>query len=571
MRAFLDGRFPLDVVRDIEHAGARLDRERWHELGETGVFSLRLPEADGGLGLGVSEAVLVFEELGRALVPGPLVATQLAARISPRRAAGHDRRRAGRARRRPVVVVEHPDDLDVLLVLDDDGVRRRRSRRDRRRRRRRARSTRSPRCGSSTGALPDGELLGGRRGRRAAPRATGSCSRAASSSASPSRTVELATAYAKEREQFGRPIGSFQAVKHLIADMLVRAEVARAAVYAAACALDGRSDDDPARAAAVAKVMAGEAALANAQDVHPGARRHRVHVGGRRAALLEARRGARHALRQQRRVRRSRRRDDLTEDAHGIRTMKFTTPIAMIDPSFYIPLAQAAEEIGFDSIAVPDSIAYPRESSSKYPYNPDGTREFLENKPFIETMTAIAAMGAATERIEFHTFVLKMPMRHPVVLAKEATSIAVLTGNRLVLGVGTSPWPDDYEIVGLPWERRGRRFDECIEIVRGLGAGGYFEYHGEFYEFPAIKLNPVPSQPVPILIGGHSDANLRRAARRSMAGWQPVVRPKTSRGGSAASKSFDASTGVMRNRSTSTPRASTRSAPTASSGSRISA
>ncbi len=193
--------------------------------------------------------------------------------------------------------------------------------------------------------------------------------------------------------------------------------------------------------------------------------------------------------------------------------MRFTTPIAMIDPTFYIPLAQAAEEVGFDSIAVPDSIAYPQASSSKYPYNPDGTREFLENKPFIEPMTAIAAMGVRTERIEFHTFVLKMPMRHPVVLAKEATSVAVLTDNRLVLGVGSSPWPDDYEIVGLPWERRGRRFNECIDIVRGLSSGAYFAYAGEFYEFPAIKLNPVPTQPLPILIGGHSDANLRRAAR----------------------------------------------------------
>src|SRR5262249_57085863 len=79
------------------------------------------------------------------------------------------------------------------------------------------------------------------------------------------RTVELATEYAKQREQFDRPIGSFQAVKHLIADMLVRAEVARAAVYAASCALDGRSDDDPDRAATVAKVVAGEAALENAR------------------------------------------------------------------------------------------------------------------------------------------------------------------------------------------------------------------------------------------------------------------------------------------------------------------
>jgi alkylation response protein AidB-like acyl-CoA dehydrogenase len=78
VRAFLDGRFSLDDVRAIEAAG-HLDRDRWRELGDTGVFSLTLPEADGGLELGVSEAALVFEELGRALVPGPLVATFLAA------------------------------------------------------------------------------------------------------------------------------------------------------------------------------------------------------------------------------------------------------------------------------------------------------------------------------------------------------------------------------------------------------------------------------------------------------------------------------------------------------------
>jgi probable F420-dependent oxidoreductase len=193
--------------------------------------------------------------------------------------------------------------------------------------------------------------------------------------------------------------------------------------------------------------------------------------------------------------------------------MKFIANISMCDPSFYVPLSQAAEAAGFDTIAVPDSIAYPETSSSSYPYNFDGTREFLENKPFIEPLVAMAAMSAVTSTIEFHTFVLKLPIRHPVIYAKEATSLAVLTGNRFVLGVGSSPWPDDYEIVQLPWEGRGRRFDECIEIVRGLAAGGYFEFHGEFYDFPAIKMEPVPSAPIPVLIGGHADANLRRAAR----------------------------------------------------------
>jgi alkanesulfonate monooxygenase SsuD/methylene tetrahydromethanopterin reductase-like flavin-dependent oxidoreductase (luciferase family) len=88
-----------------------------------------------------------------------------------------------------------------------------------------------------------------------------------------------------------------------------------------------------------------------------------------------------------------------------------------------------------------------------------------------------------------------------------------LTGNRLVLGVGTSPWPEDYEICGVPWERRGTRMDEEIAVMRGLMAGGYFEFHGEVFDVPSIKMCPTPSRPVPILIGGHHDAALRRAAR----------------------------------------------------------
>jgi alkanesulfonate monooxygenase SsuD/methylene tetrahydromethanopterin reductase-like flavin-dependent oxidoreductase (luciferase family) len=89
----------------------------------------------------------------------------------------------------------------------------------------------------------------------------------------------------------------------------------------------------------------------------------------------------------------------------------------------------------------------------------------------------------------------------------------VLADERVALGVGSSPWPDDYEIVELPWARRGARFDECIAIVRGLATGDYFAFDGEHYRFPAIKLNPTPAEPIPILIGGHGEANLKRAAR----------------------------------------------------------
>ena len=193
--------------------------------------------------------------------------------------------------------------------------------------------------------------------------------------------------------------------------------------------------------------------------------------------------------------------------------MRFCYAESMTDPSFYAPLARAAEEAGFDSMMVPDSVCYPERAGSRYPFNPDGSREFLEDKPFLEPFSLIPVLGAVTERIRFVTFVLKLPVRHPVLVAKQATSTAVLTGNRLVLGVGTSPWREDYEVLGVDWDTRGQRMDEEIAILRGLAAGGYFEYHGKIFDLPPVKIAPVPSAPIPILIGGHSDAALRRAAR----------------------------------------------------------
>ncbi|HTZ10485.1 MAG TPA: TIGR03619 family F420-dependent LLM class oxidoreductase [Acidimicrobiales bacterium] len=192
--------------------------------------------------------------------------------------------------------------------------------------------------------------------------------------------------------------------------------------------------------------------------------------------------------------------------------MRFAYAESMTDPTFYAPLAQAAEEAGYDTFVVPDSIAYPLESDTTYPFNPDGSREFLEDKPFLEPFTLIPALGAVTTRLRFVTFVVKLPIRHPVLVAKQAASVAVLTGGRFLFGVGSSPWPEDYALLDVPWARRGRRMDECIEVIRGLLAGGFFEYHGEVFDVPAVKMSPAPAAPVPILIGGHGEAALRRAA-----------------------------------------------------------
>ena len=193
--------------------------------------------------------------------------------------------------------------------------------------------------------------------------------------------------------------------------------------------------------------------------------------------------------------------------------MRFSYAESMTDPSYYLPLAKAVEAAGYSSFIVPDSICYPEVSDSKYPYTPDGNREFLEDKPFIEPFSLIPAMGAVTERLRFTSFVVKLPIRHPVLVAKQASSVAVLTNNRFGFGVGISPWPDDYRICDVAWEGRGKRMDEMIEIIRRLCEGEFYEFHGEHFDIESIKICPVPSRPLPILIGGHSDAALRRAAK----------------------------------------------------------
>ena len=193
--------------------------------------------------------------------------------------------------------------------------------------------------------------------------------------------------------------------------------------------------------------------------------------------------------------------------------MRFSYAESMCDPTHYVPLAKAAEECGFHSFVIPDSICYPEVSDSKYPYTPDGDRHFLEDKPFIEPFTLIPALAAVTEGLRFTTFVVKLPIRHPILVAKSVTSVAVMSDNRFGFGIGTSPWPEDFQVTGSEWKTRGKRMDEMIEIIRGLAAGGFFEFHGKHYDLPSIKMCPTPTKPVPILIGGHAEAALKRAAR----------------------------------------------------------
>ncbi len=193
--------------------------------------------------------------------------------------------------------------------------------------------------------------------------------------------------------------------------------------------------------------------------------------------------------------------------------MKFTLGIALNPLEHLVELARTAEECGFASIALPDSIFYSEQVAAAYPYTPDGSRFWTEDTPWVDPLIAAAAMGAATSSIRFYTQVLKLGPRSPVLLARQVGSVANLTGNRFGLGVGLGWTPEEFEWCGAPFTDKGERADETIEILRLILGGGMVEYHGKHFGFDRLQMSPAPSEPVPIYVGGHTEAGLRRAAR----------------------------------------------------------
>lgn len=194
--------------------------------------------------------------------------------------------------------------------------------------------------------------------------------------------------------------------------------------------------------------------------------------------------------------------------------MRFTLMLSRGEHQDFQAIARAAEESGWTSITIPDSLFFPRATESRYPYaDTDNIRAYISATPFIEPFIAMTWMAAVTKTLHFYPAVMKVPVRQPLVLAKALSSLAVISGNRVSLGAGLGPWREDFTYNGLAFEKRGKLMDECIEIIRGAMRGDYFEFHSENYDFGPMKMNPVPDLPVPILYGGHSKAALARAAR----------------------------------------------------------
>ncbi len=202
--------------------------------------------------------------------------------------------------------------------------------------------------------------------------------------------------------------------------------------------------------------------------------------------------------------------------------MKWSVALAMVEPAQYLPLAVAAESAGFDAIAVPDSVFFPEHVSAPYPYTEDGARFWSGETPWIEPWVAIPAMAAVTTRLCFYTNVLKLAIRNPLLVAKTVGSAAVLSGDRVALGVGLGWIPEEFAWCGQDYASRGPRADEAIEVIRACLRGGMVEHHGRHYDFGRLQMSPTPAKPVPIYVGGLSKAGLRRAARLGD-GWVSVV------------------------------------------------
>ena len=192
--------------------------------------------------------------------------------------------------------------------------------------------------------------------------------------------------------------------------------------------------------------------------------------------------------------------------------MKFWASTSFSPPEHYVPLAKAADDAGLHGLLCSDHIFYPRDLATPYPYSPDGSPIWPPDTAWPDNWVAIGAMAAVTERVEFGNAVYIAPARDLFTVAKAVGTAAVLSENRVNLGVGAGWMREEFAQTGQDYTNRGKRLDEMIPALRALWKGGWTEHHGEYYDFGPLMMEPAPSKQVPIWVGGHSKAAIRRAA-----------------------------------------------------------
>jgi len=185
-----------------------------------------------------------------------------------------------------------------------------------------------------------------------------------------------------------------------------------------------------------------------------------------------------------------------------------------IDGASALDICRRAEDAGFESLWGGEHVVLPDSFVSRYPYTADGKIPAEPDTPIPDPLIWLAFAAAATSKLRLGTCILIVPQRNPLVLAKELATLDQLSGGRVELGLGVGWLKEEFDALGIPWQRRGARNDEYIAAMRALWSGPHAEFHGEFVDFDPATCSPRPvNGSIPVIVGGDSDAALQRAVR----------------------------------------------------------
>jgi probable F420-dependent oxidoreductase len=194
--------------------------------------------------------------------------------------------------------------------------------------------------------------------------------------------------------------------------------------------------------------------------------------------------------------------------------VKIGAPLFRLSHHRMAAVAARAEALGFESVWIPEHLVFPTRITSRYPYSADGIPPVRVDAPLLDPLVLLTHVAAATRTIRLGTNVYLLGLRHPLVAARLATSVDVLSGGRLTLGVGIGWLEEEFQAVGVDFRTRAARTRECVRALRTLWTEPEPEFHGRFFSFGPVRFEPKPVQQPhpPLVFGGESEAALRRAA-----------------------------------------------------------
>ena len=201
--------------------------------------------------------------------------------------------------------------------------------------------------------------------------------------------------------------------------------------------------------------------------------------------------------------------------------------IGVTDPTMLVGMAQKAESLGYESVWTFEHVIVPVQYDSKYPYNKSGEMGAPPETPFVDPLIALTAIAMHTQDLRLGTGVNILSQTNPLTLAKQAASLDVLSRGRLLLGLGIGWLQEEFVAMGVPFERRGARFDDYIEAMRKVWSGEVVEHQSDFLNWTNFKSHPIPAQsPLPIVMGGNKGKILERTAKYGQGWFVPSASPE---------------------------------------------